>query len=79
MGMSRTHLGHVLKPGDTVLGYNMADSNVNDPNFDKLDRTTIPDVILVRKHFGDRSARKRQRLWKLKRLAAEEAASVNGK
>lgn len=77
---SRTHLGHVLKPGDAVLGYNMADSNVNDPNFDKLDRTTIPDVILVRKHFGDRSARKRhQRQWKLKRLAGEETASVDGR
>ncbi|KAL1505481.1 hypothetical protein ABEB36_005044 [Hypothenemus hampei] len=76
---TRTHLGHVLKPGDSVLGYNILDSNINDTNFDKLDRTNIPDVVLVKKHFANRAAKKRQRIWKLKRLAEEDTGSIDGK
>lgn len=52
----------------------MEDTNVNDSNFDKLDRSVVPDVILVKKHYGDRSFRKRQRIWKLKRLAEGDTA-----
>ncbi|CAG9764588.1 unnamed protein product [Ceutorhynchus assimilis] len=75
---AKTHLGHVLKVGDSVLGYNIQDSNINDSNFDKLDSTNIADVILVRKYFGDRAAKKRQRIWKLKRLAEEDTGSIDG-
>ncbi|XP_056644331.1 60S ribosomal export protein NMD3 [Diorhabda sublineata] len=71
---TRTHLGHILKPGDSVLGYNLEDSNINDSNFDKLERTSIPDVLLVKKLYGDRSFRRRQRIWKLKRLAEGDTA-----
>ncbi|KAJ8921812.1 hypothetical protein NQ315_008444 [Exocentrus adspersus] len=71
---TRTHLGHVLKPGDSVMGYNLEDSNVNDANFEKIDRSNIPDVLLVKKHYGDRSFRRRQRMWKLKRLAEGDTA-----
>ncbi|XP_050312977.1 60S ribosomal export protein NMD3 [Anthonomus grandis grandis] len=76
---ARTHLGHVLKPGDSVLGYNIQDSNVNDATFENLDRASIPDVVLVKKHFGDRASKKRQRIWKLKRMAQEETGSIDGK
>ncbi|XP_041971323.1 60S ribosomal export protein NMD3 [Aricia agestis] len=68
---TRTHLGHILKPGDTVLGYNLGDSNVNDSNLDKLDQSNIPDVFLVKKHYGERAARRRARAWKLKHMAEE--------
>lgn len=68
---TRTHLGHILKPGDSVLGFNIGDSNVNDVNFEKLDKESVPDVILVKKYYGDR---KRQRNWKLKHLAEENTA-----
>jgi nonsense-mediated mRNA decay protein 3 len=50
----------------------LADSNVNDPNFEKLDASKIPDVILVRKHYSDKGARRRFRNWKLKHLAEED-------
>lgn len=63
----RTHLGHLLKPMDTVLGYCIADSNVNDVNFDKLPKNVLPDVILIKKNYPDRS-RQRKRNWKLKRM-----------
>jgi len=66
----RSHLGHLLKPMDTVLGYAIADSNVNDSNFDKLPKTSLPDVILIKKNYPDR-ARHRKRTWKLKRMTTD--------
>ncbi|CAG8478838.1 3892_t:CDS:2 [Diversispora eburnea] len=40
---ARSHLGGILKPGDTVLGYDLLTSNFNDDNFDTLDRNNIHD------------------------------------
>lgn len=71
---TKTHLGHVLKPGDSVLGYNIEDSNINDVHFEKLDKQNVPDVVLVKKYYGDKAARRRQRIWKLKHLAEEDTA-----
>ncbi|XP_065353178.1 60S ribosomal export protein NMD3 [Cloeon dipterum] len=65
---TKTHLGKILNPGDTVMGYCLADSNVNDPNFDKLKEDKVPDVVLVYKYYGDRTARKHQRAWRLRHL-----------
>ena len=50
--------------------YAIKDSNINDINYDKLNDDIIPDIILVKKFYGhDKSARRRARMWKLKRLA----------
>ncbi|XP_029672295.1 60S ribosomal export protein NMD3 [Formica exsecta] len=69
---TRTHLGHVLKPGDSVLGYALKNSNINDTNFDKLSEDAVPDIILVKKIYGhDKAARRRARVWKLKHIADE--------
>lgn len=74
-----THLGHILKPGDSVLGYALKDSNINDANFDKLKEDMIPDVILVKKFYGyDKAARRRARVWKLKHIA-DEVVSMSSK
>ncbi|KAI8122802.1 hypothetical protein FF38_01790 [Lucilia cuprina] len=64
---TRSHLGHVLSVGDSVMGYSMREININEAEFDKLHSDQIPDIILVRK-CHDRSARNKQRLWKLKHL-----------
>ena len=32
----RTHLGHILKAGDSVLGFDMTSTNVSDTNLDKV-------------------------------------------
>lgn len=64
---TRTHLGLLLKPGDLVMGFDVKNSNVNDPVFDKISTEKIPDVILVKKVY-DRATRQKRRLWKLKRL-----------
>lgn len=31
----KTHLGNVLRPGDTVLGYDLTTANVSDMNYDR--------------------------------------------
>lgn len=69
----KSHLGHILKVGDSVLGYNIFEANVNDVNFEKLTSDKIPDVVLVRKYYSDRSVRLNQRAWKLKHLTDEAA------
>jgi len=59
----RSHLGHLLSAGDSVLGFDMRNTNVNDPNFDKLKEESIPDIILVKKTYPDQ---KQKRRWKLR-------------
>lgn len=66
---TKTHLGHLLKPGDTVMGFDLRDANINNDDFEKLKSENIPDVVLVKKFFGDENKRRRARQWKLKRLA----------
>lgn len=69
---TKSHLGHLLKVGDSVLGYNLIDANINDDTFEKLNNNEYPDVVLVKKFFGDRLTRHNNRLWKLKHLAEDE-------
>ncbi|EFO25985.2 NMD3 family protein [Loa loa] len=64
---TRSHLGHLLKPGDLVLGYDLRSSNVNSTLLDEMKRDRIPDIILVRKVY-DRSIRQERNNWELKRL-----------
>ncbi|KAK3744403.1 hypothetical protein QZH41_012165 [Actinostola sp. cb2023] len=77
----RTHLGLVLKPGDIALGYvtfyDFTSTNVNDDNLNKMSADKIPDVILVKKSYGDKKRRHRARNWKLKILDKELARDVN--
>lgn len=70
----RSHLGGVLHPGDSVMGYHISAANYNDPNFEELERThssRIPEVILVKK-FYPRKKKNKTRNWKLKRIARDQ-------
>lgn len=67
----RTHMGHLLKPGDTVLGFDLGNANVNNVSFDKLRKDRIPDVILVKKVYSNQSSRHRKRKWKLNHLSSD--------
>lgn len=67
----RTHLGHLLKTGDTVLGFDFTTTNVSDENLGKMNPERVPDVILVKKSYGDKKKRRRRRNWKLKGLEKE--------
>lgn len=64
----RTHLGGILHPGDTALGFDLANANYNHDLWDELNKDRVPDVILVKKTYPERQ---RKRNWKLKRMANE--------
>ncbi|GIY67004.1 60S ribosomal export protein NMD3 [Caerostris darwini] len=65
---SRTHLGHLLKPGDSVLGLELSTININDTEYNKIKKENLPDVILIKKIYEDKMSRRRRRKWKLKHL-----------
>jgi len=70
--VGNTHLGNLLKPGDTAYGYDVASANFNDSNLVALkNRNQLPDFILVRKCY-DHLPRKK-RIWKLKEIEKEPA------
>lgn len=65
---TRTHLGHLLKHGDSVMCYDLRDANINNDDFEKLKSEKVADVVLVKKFYCDKNKRKRMRNWKLKHL-----------
>lgn len=77
---TRTHLGGILHPGDSVLGYDLEHANATDPDLDKFlaKGGSLPDVVLVKKSYEAKRAARRakghNRAWKLARLAMESAA-----
>lgn len=72
---TRTHLGDILHPGDTVMGYHLTGTNFNNPQFEALEESnasaSIPDVLLVKK-FYPRKKKNKARNWRLKRMNKEE-------
>jgi len=73
---ARTHLGSLLRAGDSVMGYLLSGANFNSDSLDAIENSraygsTIPDVVLVKKHYPNRRKNKR-RNWKLKRMAKDD-------
>jgi len=64
----RTFLGHILNVGDSVLGLDLKNSNVNNPELEKMTTDKIPDVVLVKKQYQEKALRNRKRKWKLKHI-----------
>lgn len=69
----RTHLGHLLNPGDHALGYDLYAANNNDIELDKYRGLVLPEAILVKKSYEEKRLKKRAkpRTWKLKSLDME--------
>ncbi|XP_060582712.1 60S ribosomal export protein NMD3-like [Ruditapes philippinarum] len=67
----RTHIGHLLNTGDTVLGFDMLNANLNNEHIEKLKEEKLPDVVIVKKVFADKKKRNRRRKWKLHHLNDE--------
>jgi nonsense-mediated mRNA decay protein 3 len=73
---ARTHLGHVLKCGDIVLGYDLRTANLNNDDLQQLidqkGAEQLPEVVLVRKsyaHLRQQSSESvKKRKWKLRKL-----------
>lgn len=73
---TRTHLGNVLHPGDSVMGYMLTGTNFNSPQFDAIEESNsyssqIPDVLLVKKFYA-RKKKSKARNWRLKRMTKDE-------
>lgn len=73
---TRTHMGHLLQPGDSAMGYLLTGTNFNNPEWEALEEShvyssTLPDVVLVKKHYPGRK-KNRKRNWKLKRMDKDE-------
>ncbi|KAK9463049.1 NMD3 family-domain-containing protein [Lipomyces oligophaga] len=66
----RSHLGGILHPGDTVLGYFLSNVNFNHELWDTLDQSTVPEVVLVKKSYP-RKKKNKGRNWRLRRMAKE--------
>ena len=69
---TRTHMGGVLHPGDSVMGYHLTGTNFNNPQFEALEQSSahasaIPDVMLVKKVYV-RKKKSKARNWRLKRM-----------
>ncbi|KAH9314891.1 hypothetical protein KI387_023518 [Taxus chinensis] len=77
----KTHLGHLLNPGDNALGFDFYGANTNDMEMDKYKGLNLPDVILVKKSYEERRQKKRgkPRPWKLNNLPIEVEPSSRGR
>ena len=62
-----THLGHVLKPGDTALGYNLATSHVDDDILASLPYA-LPECILVMKSTTSKVGERKKKKPKTKTM-----------
>ena len=71
---TRTHLGGILQPGDTVLGYHLTRANFNSDALAALPAARVPDVVLVRKAYPNRRKKNKARNWRLKSMAKEAEA-----
>jgi len=72
---TKSHMGHLLKPGDTVLGYDLKNTNANEANIEEYNNNmaNIPDVILIRKVYTKAN---KERNWQLKHLAKKEQENM---
>lgn len=70
----RTHLGAVLKPGDTVLGYLLANSNFNNDAWETMNQDRVPEVVLIRKTYPARRKQKKPRNWRLQSMVRAAVA-----
>ena len=78
---ARTHLGHLLSPGDFAMGYDIYGANLNDDELDRYSGLALPDVVLVKKSYEEKRKKKRgkPRPWKLKQLPMEVEDGAQGK
>ncbi len=70
-----SHLGHLLKAGDLVMGYDMSRAVFADVD-PGMKLELFPDVVLVKKVFQRDASRKRA--WKLKKLTTSDGAGKGG-
>lgn len=80
---TRTHLGALLHPGDSAMGYHITRANFNSAELEAIENSkygsTIPDVVLVKKAYPRRNKNKKNRNWRLRRMEREEGVESRKK
>jgi len=71
----KSHLGGILHPGDTVMGYFLCNSNLNNPEYEQMLKSipNLPDVVLVKKVFPERQKRRPGQIRQLEKEVSEMA------
>jgi len=69
-----THLGNILKPGDSALGYDLTTANISSRHVDHLRNVDLPDIVLIKKHYKKKNRAKKRafRLHTLKKTRDQE-------
>jgi nonsense-mediated mRNA decay protein 3 len=69
-----THMGHLLKSGDHVLGYALENINYNPSDTQGLDESKFPNIVIVRKYYPKtyKTLQKHGRGWRLRALNVED-------
>jgi nonsense-mediated mRNA decay protein 3 len=79
---TRTHLGAILQPGDTALGYHLTNANFNNADYAALPGERLPDIVLVKKAYPNRRKKSKARSWRLRSIgkeAGEEGETGGGR
>ncbi|KAF7330948.1 60S ribosomal export protein NMD3 [Mycena venus] len=79
---TRTHLGAILQPGDTALGYHITNANFNNADYAALPSDRLPDIVLVKKAYPNRRKKSKARNWRLRSIgkeAGEEGETGGGR
>ncbi|KAJ7165820.1 NMD3 family-domain-containing protein [Mycena filopes] len=79
---TRTHLGAILQPGDTALGYHVTNANFNSEDYAALPADRLPDIVLVKKAYPNRRKKSKARNWRLRSIgkeAGEEGETGGGR
>jgi nonsense-mediated mRNA decay protein 3 len=71
----KSHLGGILHPGDTVMGYFLSNSNLNNPEWEGMLKSigNLPDVVLIKKVYPERRKRKPGKMRTLDKEVSEMA------
>ena len=76
---TKTQLGHLLKAGDAVMGYDLTrEAWASETKAANLCRGEMPDIVLVRKDYTSKLRnRGKSRKWELKQLEVDETGDFN--
>ena len=70
-----SHMGNILKAGDTVLGYDLTTAVFSGDGDEDVGTEGLPDVVLVKKVY-QRDPKKRN--WKLQKLEMKKDSDAAG-
>jgi nonsense-mediated mRNA decay protein 3 len=76
---TRTHLGAILQPGDSAMGFHLSHANFNSDEFAALPAHRVPDLVLVKKSYPNRRKKNKPRSWRIQSMAKEAEGAEDGR